>query len=215
MYVKRILWAISFLITLLLSAILVRHLIVAYRTYSPNLDQLVDHEAVEKFLNNFWEKAGIAKERQPIYIPTGLFIDTIKWIDAQSFYVSGYVWQKYTKEARELVSEGFVIPDAVEFKKDEAYRWRDGSVETIGWFFEGKIDQNFDYSKFPFDHKAARIRLWHQDFLQKALLVPDLASYESTLLTDKYGLDPEIVLGGYQILDTFFLYKRSHYDSDL
>jgi hypothetical protein len=215
MSAKSTLWSLSFLTTIVFLLIAINHLVQVHRSYEPDIDQFTDKKSVAKYLNDYWEKTKFNKALIPLYVPTGIFIDTLRWIDAQSFYISGYVWQIYTEKDKKIVHEGFTMPDAVEVEKHIAYRWHNGSTETIGWFFGGKVNQRFDYRKFPLDHKEVKIRLWHSDFTQKALLVPDLSSYDSTGFHDVYGLSPGIELGGYHILDTFFLYQHSNYDTNL
>lgn len=191
-----------------------QHLISAHRAYDPDETQLTDQSSVDRFLDAQWQELGYEKDLRPIYIPTGVFIRSVSWLDAYTFYVSGYIWQKYTESQEKKLTPGFVLPEAVELQTHEAYRFREGGSLTIGWFFEGKINQHFDYSKYPLDHKIVKTRLWHSDFARKVLLIPDFSSYESTLAADKFGLDPKIVLGGYSIMETFFRYDEPSYDTN-
>lgn len=214
MLLRQTIWAASFIATIILFFITVRYLMNVNLSYHPDVSQLENNKAVKKYLNEHWKSSGYDLDKLPFFIPTGIFIESVDWLDANSFYISGYIWQKYPHITKGKISQGFVLPEAVNLKKRVAYRWESESVETVGWFFEGKISQQFDYTKYPFDHKTVRLRLWHEDFNQKALLSPDLKSYDSTLATDKFGIDPEITLGGYQIIETFFRYQHHRYDSN-
>ncbi len=213
MYLRQVFWAASFLLTFLLCTIAIFYLVNVHGSYHPDAYQLFDKSSTNKYLNDYWKKTGQNLDKLPFYIPTGVFIESIDWLDANSFYISGYVWQKYPHASKGKISQGFVLPEAVTLKKRLAYRWENEEIETVGWFFEGKISQRFDYTKYPFDHKTVRLRMWHEDFNQKALLTPDLVSYDNTRPTDKFGIDPEIVLGGYDIIETFFRYQHHEYDS--
>ena len=214
MFLKQAYWAASFLVTFLLGTISIFYLIKVYQAYHPDAYQLTDKASIKNYLNEHWKKTGLPRDKIPLYVPTGVFIESVDWLDANSFYISGYVWQKYPHSSKGKVTQGFVLPEAVTLKKKVAYRWESETTETVGWFFEGKISQRFDYTKYPFDHKTVRLRMWHEDFNQVALLVPDLDSYDSTRPPDKFGIDPEIVLGGYDIIETFFRYQHHKYDSN-
>lgn len=214
MLLRQTIWATSFVTTIILLSITVHYLVNVNLSYHPDVSQLENNKAVKKYLDDHWKNADIDPNKLPFYIPTGVFIESIDWLDANSFYISGYIWQKYPHITKGKISQGFVLPEAVNLKKKIAYRWESEWAETVGWFFEGKISQQFDYTKYPFDHKTVRLRLWHEDFNQKALLTPDLNGYDSTLATDKFGIDPEIVLGGYKIIETFFRYRHHHYDAN-
>lgn len=211
---RRIFWLSSFALTLILWAFLVRHLMFAHQTYQRDSFQLFDQTTTENYVQSFWQPNARDVERIPRMIPTGLFIQSIAWRDAHSFFASGYIWQHYSQRNKNL-SHGFILPEAVELEQREAYRisFDDGS-ETVGWYFEAKINQKFDYAKYPFDHKTIRLRIWHQDLDQRALLIPYFASYDRMDRDGIFGLDPQISLAGYDILATYFRFQHANYDTN-
>jgi hypothetical protein len=48
--------------------------------------------------------------------------------------------------------------------------------------------------------------MWPKNFLHQWLLFPDFAAYQSTEIEDKFGFDRDIVLGSWEIEETFFDY---------
>lgn len=92
-------------------------------------------------------------------IPTGVFIRTTEFERTENVRKSGYIWQKYADGLPEGLSRGFVLPDAVEQRIQEAYRRRVGDVETIGWYFEVETRATFNYTRFPFDIKDPWVRI--------------------------------------------------------
>jgi hypothetical protein len=84
----------------------------------------------------------------------------------------------------------------------------------VGWHFEGKIYQRFGYTKYPFDHKVIRLRLWHQDFDQRVLLIPSFSSYDRMDRDGIFGLDPQIALQGNDIIGTYFRFAPTNYDTN-
>lgn len=211
---RKIIWTISTLVTVLLLAWLCYVLFSLGRSYNPDSEQLVNPAAVKLYLKKNWEELPHSTKTPPIYIPTGVFIESLEFKDANEVNITGYVWQHYSDELKGKVTQGFVFPEAREVVIKKAYSRRDGNATVIGWYFEGDFIQSFKYKKFPLDHKTVWIRIWHKDFDKNIILTPDLASYESTKPRDKFGLDGGIVLEGYTLKETFFKYNLTHYDTN-
>lgn len=214
MLTRQLFWIASFLTSTCLIVVTINHLVETSKSYHPETSQLASNEQVNTYLNNHWVKTKQSKDTIPTYIKTGLFIQSIDWVDANTFNVSGYVWQHYPHTLKGLVNEGVVFPEAVDFKQELKYRVTGENQDTVGWEFEGKITQKFDYTKYPFDHKTVRLRLWHVDFSQQVLLTPDLEAYDSTKPADKFGIDPDLSIGGYDIIESFYRYRHHKYDTN-
>lgn len=215
MHARLLSWALSYLITILFLAIAAYHLAIVHQTFTHEQGQITDTQTLEAYLSNYWQTNGIPQDQIPLYIPTGMYVDTLKWVDAETFLITGYIWQKFNEKTRQVARPGFTLPDAVEMEIEEAYRFNVGADEVVGWHFGGKLNQSFDYSKFPLDEETVKIRIWHGDFNRKVHIVPDFSSYDSTGVQEIFGLSPEVKLSGYQVLDTFFMYQRLHYDTNL
>jgi hypothetical protein len=148
------------------------------------------------------------------YIPTGVFVQSLEFQDANNVFVKGYIWQKYDNKIHQDVNRGFILPEAVDPKVNEIYRQRDQNFEVIGWYFEAKLRENFDYSKYPFDVKDVWIRLWHKDFHKNTILVPDFDAYDLILPTSLPGLEKDFVLPGWTLKSSFFQYRFNNYNTN-
>ena len=89
----------------------------------------------------------------------------------------------------------------------------------IGWYFEATLRQDLDFSNYPFDYKDIKIRLLHQDFNRRELnrqviLVPDLGGYQVINPRTRPGVDKNIVLGNWNLSDSFFEYRFKSYDTN-
>lgn len=209
-----LLWIISFAISAVIIFMLVARIRDHSLTYLADASQLSTQEKADAYLKDNWLAEKGPKNNETFFVPTGVFIESLNFADASSVNISGYVWQKFAGRAREKVSRGFVLPDASQLFKEEAYVRHEEGTDIVGWYFEAKITHGFDYSRFPFDHKRVWLRLWHKDFDSNVILVPDLESYDSTRPYDKFGLDESIVLAGYSVEETFFNYRLSSYDTN-
>lgn len=156
-------------------------------------------------------------------VKTGIFIQSLKFFNSTEVNISGYIWQRYQRGLQESIMPdssqvGFILPEQVNSGSDidprEVYRYCTANEETIGWYFEATLRQPFDYSKYPFDHKTAWVRMWHRDFSKNVILVPDFGAYQKTGLADIFGIEKTIVLGTWERENTFFDYELTSYDTN-
>jgi hypothetical protein len=168
-----------------------------------------------------------SKQELPLRIPTGVFLQTLDFTSPIDVYVTGYVWQKYDDTIpKELIpgeeEAGFIMLDVQESNDlglAERYRYEEGNVTVIGWYFEGTLRQSFDYSYYPFDYKDVKIRLWPKDFNngelnRQVVLVPDLNSYPVINPKAKPGVAGDIVVGIWDLNDSFFEYTFNSYNTN-
>lgn len=67
--------------------------------YEIDPTQLVDAEAVDRYLETYSERidhAGSADDGLLIKIPTGIFIQSLKFFNSTEVNLTGYLWQRYT-----------------------------------------------------------------------------------------------------------------------
>ena len=194
--------------------------------YEIDPTQLVDSAAVDSYLMQNWESidhAGAADDGPLIKIPTGIFIQSLKFFNSTEVNLSGYIWQRYSDGVHDALKPapgvaGFILPEQVQSGDDveprEVYRIRQGDEEVIGWYFEATLRQPFDYFFYPFDHKTVWVRMWPQQFARNVVLVPDFSAYRATGLSDVFGIENEIVLGAWERENTFFDFKPTCYDTN-
>jgi len=194
--------------------------------YEIDPTQLVDAEAVDSYLEKNWESidsGGAANAGPLIKIPTGIFIQSLKFFNSTEVNLTGYIWQRYSDGVNDALKPepgvaGFILPEQVQSGDDieprEIYRIRQGDEEVIGWYFEATLRQPFDYFYYPFDHKTVWVRLWPEQFAGNVVLVPDFSAYKATGSTDVFGIENEIVLGTWQQENTFFDFKPTCYDTN-
>ncbi len=205
-------WYISLVISLILVGFIYFIWQHEVRHYEPAQDQLVNNSTVETYLENH-----TTVENSQIRIPTGIFIQSLKFVNASDANITGYIWQEYSDDVPEDISRGVIFPEQVSSSStvnNEGYRRKNGNAEVIGWYFDVTLRQPFDYSNYPLDKQKVWIRMWHKDFDRNVILTPDLDAYDSTRYQDTFGLDPDIVPGGWTILETFFQYQDGRYDTN-
>ena len=205
---RRVLWGLSVLLSILLLA---GSLVIRWVVYEqvPHEDEqrvkILDGAGLNSFLSSQEDAFEAQGHRAPFYVPTGISVQSMKFVTPSELAVTGYLWQKFSEPARLAeLPLGVEFPNAVDASFTEAYRREQNGVETVGWYFRATLRQDLDIAKYPFDHGTLSIRLWSKDFDRRMLLVPDLASYTLTNPTSKPGLDKSLELSGWRIANSFF-----------
>jgi len=167
--------------------------------------ELTLSESIQRILHYRYRQSG--------YIPTGIFVQHLKLITEGQIEMTAYIWQRYFDGVHDNVSRGFVLPQAAVTKMAEVYRSKEQDVETIIWQVRATINQRILYVKYPFDIKDIQIQIAHKDFNHHIILVPDLASYKLIYPTALAGLSKDICLPGWNIVNSYFGYKITDYDT--
>lgn len=177
--------------------------------------KIVNKGGRNRFLKQQISIAHKKRTEDPVFIPTGVYVQSLEFKSANNVYLTGYVWQEYPKKPWAETERGFVFPEAVDISIDKKYARPSGAdKEVIGWYFETTLRQPFDYSKYPFDNKDVWVRIWHQDFDKNVILTPFLESYELSSPSLKPGLDKNIVLPDWNIISSFFSYVPHSYSTN-
>ncbi|WP_204105323.1 MULTISPECIES: tetratricopeptide repeat protein [Spirulina sp. CCY15215] len=216
---KKNLWASSIFASVILIAKigLVWNLALANRNYVSSRNLLLSQTEVTKAVAEPIKTAIQAGKDAPVQIPTGIFLQSIDFRSANEVFVTGYIWQKYSKDIDPNIARGFIFPDAVDSNDveiREEYRYEQDDKEIIGWYFETSLRQNFQFNSYPFDSKDITLRLWPSEWNETVILTPDLASYEVINPRSTPGLDTDLDLVGWNIQDSFFEYRLRTYNSN-
>ena len=215
------LWIVaSFYAGLCLTGIgLIWYIVLSERTYQNNRYLLLSRMSVGKLLEPQISLANNLKQKPPLYVPTGVFIQGVRFNTATDVFVKGYIWQRYRTGLHDGISRGFILPEADAVQIQQQYRYQENGTETIGWYFEGTIRQSFDFGKYPLEYNDVLLRIWHKDFNRQdinrsVILVPDLTAYDALNPSSRPGLDEHFVTEGWNVESTFFEYKFNNYNSN-
>jgi hypothetical protein len=155
----------------------------------------------------------------PVFIPTGLYIESVEFKGPYDVQVTGYVWQRYANDLpKDLVPKdpddvGFVMPEAQYARFSKVYQAQQGNEELIGWSFFATLREQFDYEEYPLDRQQIWIELWHSDFERKVYLAPDLEGYTSLNPAALPALDKDLVLEDWDFQESYFSYRAARYNS--
>ena len=214
-------WWVSTCFSLMMITIIGIMWYVSDSDYSPNEHQLISMQSAETALVIKLKESNRYQNANKTFIPTGIFVQSLSFNNSNDVNVTGYIWQKYPKDnalPNPKKQAGFIFPEQVDSGSNISpkliYEQIDDDEVTYGWYFESTLRQQFDYQKYPLDHKTVWIRIWPYDFDRSHYLLPSLDSYHSTSPGAPFGLDKNIVLGSWDIQETFYDYKVVDYDTN-
>jgi hypothetical protein len=213
-------WCISLAVSAIFAGLIGLQWYIEHIAYQPNRCQLADEPSAHDELLKKLRRAGYAANANLAIVPTGVFIQSLEFKDANDVNLTGYVWQRYGPKDF-AKPPGIVFPEVVNSagnliprNQKAEYRRPIGDKEVIGWYFEVTLRQSFNYEKYPLDHKTVWVRMWPREFLERVLLFPDFRAYKSTKPDDTFGIETDIVLGNWTIEETFFDYHLPYYDTN-
>jgi hypothetical protein len=177
--------------------------------------KIFDPAGLEQWLRSYARGAGPAGGSTGIRVPTGVFVRSVEFVSGTNVAVAGYVWQKYPKGVPDGVARGFALPEADKPEVKEIFRRRENGQEVIGWSFSATLRQQFSYERYPFDRQEVWVRLRHEAFDQRVILVPDLEAYQLTNPVTRPGVAEDLVLPGWDVLGSFFDFRASRYNANL
>ncbi len=182
--------------------------------YQPNKNQLVSESAARADLLLKLKQADLYQQGTYLEVPTGVYLQSLSFVSANDVYLNGYIWQTFPSDMK-IKKPAVYFPEEVygTAEPELKYTEKQDGTTTYGWYFEVTVRQPFDYSKYPLDHKTVWLRILSTDFSGKTLLIPDLSSYPSTSPGVSFGLDDQILLGNWEINETFFDYKMNAYQT--
>jgi hypothetical protein len=154
-------------------------------------------------------------EEPEMFIPTGVYIESLQFRGPYNVLVSGYIWQRYANDLPQDLDKGFVLPEAEYVRSSEVYRAQQGDEELIGWSFQATLREQFDYERYPLDRNQIWLQLWHKDFGRNDVTIaPDLGAYTTLDPAKLPGLDSDIVLEDWDIEQSFFSYRANRYNAN-
>lgn len=213
---RRRLWILSALVSLACLAVLVGVWVRVY-TAPPAPDPadtvVTTPDEATRYLEALVPAPGPGSE-PPVFIPTGLYIESMQFKGPYNVQVSGYVWQRYADDLPRGIDKGFAMPEAEYARVEEVYRARQGDEELIGWSFKATLREQFDYDRYPLDRQQIWILLWHADFGRNVYLEPDLGAYTSLDPAALSGVDTDFVLENWHLEESFFSYRANRYNTD-
>lgn len=177
-------------------------------------EQITNKSSLRRFITNHNMQSLRQREKLPVYVPTGVYVQSATFTAANEVQLTGYIWQKYHPGIHDGLDRGFVFPESEKATIDEPTIIREPGLERYVWRFSVLVNQKFDYSRYPFSRENVWIQLWHKNFMEDVVLVPDLDSYLNTSPQSLCGLKKDLELPGWNINRSYFNYHMESYHTN-
>jgi hypothetical protein len=207
-------WTLSWVVAILCVALY--WLVIRISFATPELDaddQLVVTRPykLNAFISSQMRRTLNQRSEIPLFIPTGIYVQSLNFTGPTDLRVTGYIWQRYTDGIHDHVERGFIMPESASFELEQSYSTRVGHDEVIGWNFRATLSEALEYSGYPFGSETVAIQLWHKQFYRNVILVPDLGAYKNTRPEARPGLVQELSVPGWNIRRSYFGYRYRSY----
>ncbi len=144
----------------------------------------------------------------PVFIPTGIFIDSAGFSEFGELSLRGRVWQRYDPSRHADIERGVTLAEAAFLTIGEPrITHLENGQEVQLWPLEATIRAHLDFTKYPLMNEQFRLRLEPVEANRRVMLVPDLSSYDILTPSARPGLDDNVYFAGWEIMRTFFEYQ--------
>ena len=178
-----------------------------------NSQLITNQNILNRFMSDQRRRTLAQREDIPLFIPTGIYIQSVSFEESIGVVINGYLWQRYTLGTHDGIDRGIVIPGSVFFELEKPLTTRFGNTELVRWGFKSTLNQDFDYSRYPFGKEYIQIQLRHKQFTRNVILIPDLESYKIINPAAKTGLQHNLHLQGWNIIRSFFNFRFENYST--
>lgn len=143
-------------------------------------------------------------------IPTGIYIHQLT-VEVDKIRLIGYVWQLIPTNSSKKITPGVIFPQATDITMQQIYTFNNEDWQTIGWSVQCTLQQNFNYSNYPFDFRYMKIALWPKTFDNDLLLVPDLNGYPIITPVGLPGINSQINQQDWHFNLSYFTYRPTNF----
>ncbi len=203
----RQLWILSILVSLLL----ITHIGFTWQValhHDSDVDvkgrMVTDVAGLKSFMSTLTEQSRARLTESPVFIPTGVLIESLRFDGSSDVDVRGYIWQKYNSEIHAGLDRGISLAGVSAQRIGDPQVMRVAGSEIVRWPFEISQRVRFENAKYPLMNERFALRIVPRMLSTNIVLVPDLEAYPVLSPTTNPGLDDNVYLPGWEITRTFF-----------
>lgn len=175
---------------------------------------VLDRSTLGKLQHGYANRSRSRHTASPVYLPTGIFIDSVRLTGDSAALMTGYIWQKYDPSVPCDLSRAISIPAAEDVKLSEPQILHDNGTEVLRWQFQARVRERMSYARYPLDQEILALQLIHRDINHNVILVPDIPAYKLMNPTSLPALDKGVAIPGWTIEKTFFDLVEKGFDAD-
>ncbi len=166
--------------------------------------KILDKATLEHVMKEYENRSEKFHLEPPVFVPTGVFIEAIKFTGPNDVSLSGYIWQKYDSGFPEDAGKELMISKASSVSIEKVRSFYQNGVETIQFYFEAEIQQKLTHKTYPIEEELIELRMVHKELDHNIVLTPDLDAYKVRSASQRPGLDKGTFLSGWKILNSYY-----------
>ena len=176
--------------------------------------RISDRATLQNVMNAWLRTCAERHTEKPVFVPTGVFLESAHFTPSDDLSVTGYLWHKYTLGQQDNLSRGFMIADTTSLEITENFRHKEQNLEIVRWYFHALLRVRLDHSRYPLEQEKIGLRILHKDLDHNVVLVPDLPAYRFINATSLPGLEKGLAFSGWQVTQSFFELRNKRFDTD-
>jgi hypothetical protein len=177
-------------------------------TYNPVSEssgkRVYDKATLQKIKGKHLNLSNKKNHKPAIYVPTGVFIDSIKFSGPNDVLLSGYIWQKYNDDFPENIIKEFTISKALNIKINKLNSVSLRGEGIIRSYFEAEIRQTLNHGAFPLERERIELGIVHKNLATNVILTPDLDAYPIRSASLLPGLAKGAFISGWKLTNAYF-----------
>lgn len=178
--------------------------------------EVVTNQAdLRSFVKSYSKNTLRAHKEPPIFVPTGVALQSMKMDSENNLKLTGYIWQRFMLANNFEIEKGVVFPESSETQIRLVYDEVANGYQTLGWAFETVIPEHFEYETYPFDKQLVWLRIWPKEYLKHVVLLPDIDSYDNMNTSNRPGLEQDFSVGGWRVERSFFDIRGNSFNSNM
>ena len=160
--------------------------------------------AVAVQAGKFQQRARNHLAEQPKLVPTGIYVESLKFISSSDIEVVGSVWQKFGPGVDGEVQPGIIFPGAARVRMSDPFETLEGDTRLLRWQFTGEWRFRHQYKRYPLVNDVFSMGILPLDAAHNVMLLPDLQSYSYHAPSALPGLGPDVFLLGWLVQNSYF-----------
>ncbi len=167
-----------------------------------------DKATLGNIMRNYLNRSREKHLERPVFVPTGVFIESVKFSGPSDVLLSGYIWQKYGRDIPDTVKKELMISKAGSVSIREMERSIQNGTEVIISHFEAEVRQKLTHRTYPLEQERIELSIIHRELAHNIVLVPDLDAYAIRSASLLPGLDKGAFISGWKLKKAYYELRK-------
>jgi len=187
-------------------------------TYNPadkiNGIKISDKATLQSTLSNLENRSSMYHLEPPLFVPTGVYIDALKFSGPNDMFLSGYIWQKYSHDFPQDIAKEFTISQATNVSIQKINSTVQNGDEIIQFHFSAEIRQKLSHRTYPLEEELIELPIIQKDLNHNIVLTPDLDAYKVRSASQLPGIDKSSFISGWNLTNSYYEIRLNDLNSN-